>query len=59
MIIGLGAIGTILLGIAVISNLIGGKEMSGCFGGFLILILILILLGAGAVSLLFAIGGAI
>lgn len=55
--IGLGVIGTILLGIAVISNLTKGEEMSGCFGGFLIFILILILLGAGAVSLL-TMGGA-
>ena len=57
MIIGLGAIGSIILGIAVMSNLIKGGELGGCFGGFLIFILILILLGVGAISLL-TMGGA-
>jgi hypothetical protein len=57
MIIGLGAIGTILLGIAVMSNLMKGGELGGCLGSFLIFILILILLGAGAISLL-TMGGA-
>lgn len=56
MIIGLGTIGSILLGICVITGLIKSGEI-GCLGYLLILVLALILLGALFVSLLMSVGG--
>lgn len=54
--IGLGAIGSILLGICVIAGLMKEGEM-GCFGGLLILLLVLVLVVALGFAALIGLGG--
>jgi len=55
--LGLGVIGTILLGIWIISMHIKNGEMSGCAGIFIIAVLFLILIGGAGVFLLIMLTG--